>query len=304
MIKPETLDFPPLHCSLEKTLGDYYQDFRGAITLVESGYHGPLDARGVPLLTVPGHGSFASPVTTAQYALANMTALRHGEWTREARARAQLDWLVESQETAGDWSGCWLMRHDNQKYRWLRAPWTGSLASGHALSSLLRGHELFGEERYRVSAESAYAALHANRGEDGLVREGPEDLWYEEYPAGASPLHVLNGHLYTLLAVLDYARVTGDADADARWRRASDTALRHLDEFDIHYWSIYDLRFREPCNVHYHKNIHIPLLRVMASLTGEAGFSATADRWSRYLHSKLARPRLAVSLRVRAGLRR
>jgi len=303
MIEPESLEFPPLHCSLESTLGDYYQDFHDAILIVESGYHGPMDERGIPLLTVPGQGEYANAVTTAQYALANMTAIRRGERDREARARAQLDWLVESQESGGEWAGCWLMRHDNQKYAWLRAPWTGSLATGHALSALLRGHELFGADQYRESGEAAYRGLHLERGQWTLFSGDAEDLWYEEYPAEV-PLHVLNGHLYTALAVLDYARVTGDKEADERWRQAAATALRHLEQFDVGYWSIYDLRFRERANVHYHKNIHIPLLRIMARLTGEHAFSERADRWERYLSSRWSRVQLAVSLRVRARLAR
>jgi hypothetical protein len=162
---------------------------------------------------------------------------------------------------------------------------------------------MFGDERYLVAAESAYAALHAPRGRWTLYHADGDELWYEEYPAKA-PLHVLNGHVYTLLAVLDYARVTGESAAHARWQRGVDTTLRHLQEFDTGYWSVYDLRFREPANRHYHKNIHIPQLRILAALTERAEFSDTADRWERYLASSLSRVRLAIWLRVRARLRR
>jgi hypothetical protein len=303
VIRPEALEFPPLNYGLGPTLGDYYQDFHGAIAMVESGYHGPIDSRGVPLVTIAGQGAFTNPVTTAQYALANMTAVRRGELDRNERAQVQLDWLVDAQEQQGNWTGCWLMRHDDQKYAWLRAPWTGSLTSGHAISALLRGHELFGAAEYRDSAQAAYEALHAEREPLTLFSRSGEDLWYEEYPA-PSPLHVLNGHLYTALAVLDYARVTEDGEAYDRWRSAASTALRHLAEFDVGYWSIYDLRFRERANVHYHKNIHIPLLRIMAALTGENGFSERAERWERYLRSRWSHARLAMSLRVRARLAR
>ncbi len=298
MIKPESLEFPPLHCSLDRELGDYYQDFSGAITLVESGYHGDVDANGVPLVALEGQGQFTNAVSTSQYALANMTAVRRGDAQREPIARAQLEWLVGNQEPDGVWAGCWLMRHDSPKYRWLSAPWTGSLASGNAISALLRGWEMFDDARYRAAADAAYAGLHAEHEGLELHHRGGGSLWYEEYP-GTPPLHVLNGHIYTLLAVLDYARVSGDAEAQERWRLAATTALWHLGEFDLGYWSAYDLRFLEPTSVHYHNNIHIPQLRILATLTGEAGFSEMADRWQQYGQSPLCRARWAVALRMR-----
>lgn len=300
---PASLVLPPLNCALAPILGDYYQDFSPAIDLVRSGYHGSIDERGVPLLNVPGQGEFANAVTTAQYALANMTALRRGEDRAAAIALAQLEWLVENQEQEGDLAGCWVMRHDNQKYRWLRAPWTGSLASGHAISALLRGHEMFAREEFRCAAVAAYRALHEERGRWTLFTEDGEDLWYEEYPDDV-PLHVLNGHIYTLLAVLDHARVTGDRTAADRWERGWRTVRRHLEEFDTGYWSVYDLRFRELTNIHYHKNIHIPILRILASLCADSYFADVADRWERFLISRSARARQAIALRVRARLRR
>jgi hypothetical protein len=297
MIKPETLEFPRLHCSLEQELGDYYQDFSGAIQLVEEGYHGTMDAGGVPLFGLEA-GSVHNPITIAQYALANMTAFRRGEAPREAAARAQLDWLVGAQARGGEWDGCWVMTHDDPKYPWLRPPWTSALASGNALSALLRGSQLFGEEAYREAADLAYDGLHRPR-DQKLLEETESEFWYEEYPA-SPPMHVLNGHVYCLLGVADYARVTGDPVAHARWRRAAATALARLAEFDLGYWSAYDLRWHEPVTLHYQKNIHVPQMRVLAALTGEAEFSAVADRWERYYNSRLSRLRWYIGVRVHA----
>ena len=298
MIKPENLDFPPLHCSLEPELGDYYQDLSPAIAMVEGGYHGGLDADGVPLVSYPD-GPHHNAITTAQYAIASLTAAERGDQAREARARVQLDWLVEAQETSGDLAGCWAMTHDNPKYPWLRGPWISALASGNAISALLRGWQQFGDERYRTAAATAYEALHAPRPGLALVIEDGEDLWYEEYPA-EPPLHVLNGHVYALLGVLDHARVSGDRLAEQRWQRGAATVLRHLPRFDLGYWSAYDLRKREPASLHYQRNIHVPQLRILAALTGDDRFEAAADRWEAQAASRLARLRWAVALRWRA----
>ena len=297
MIKPETLEFPPMNCSLSSELGEYYQDFHGAIEMVESGYHGALDHAGIPLVDHGKQGSFADAIHTSQYALANLAAVTRGEQLRAERARVQLDWLVAAQERSGEFEGCWLMDHDNPKYRWLTAPWISALASGNAISALLRGWELFGDERYRNAADAAYRALHRPRPTMSLCEERDEQLWYEEYPADP-PLHVLNGHIYALLGVADYARVNDDAEAHDRWRRAAYTALRHLEQFDLGFWSAYDLRWREPVSVHYQKNIHVPLLRILGALTDEAGFDTVADRWDSYTRSVVCRARWQAELRL------
>jgi hypothetical protein len=295
LISPATLEFEPLNCSLGTPLGDYYQDVSAAIVLVESGYHGAFD-NGVPLVEVDGYGLRTSAVVVAQYALANLIAAARGEHERTDRARAQLDWLVAAQERLGPLDGLWVTDYDNPKYKWLRAPWTSAMASGNAISALLRGAEQLGDERYRDAAEHAYRALHGHP-ELGLVLDDGTDLWYEEYPA-EPPLHVLNGHIYALLGVVDIARVTADPVADSRWRRAATTAIDHLGDFDLGYWSAYDSHFRSPVSAHYHRNIHIPLLRILAELTGDGRASAVADRWEGYLRSPIARVRYQVALRA------
>jgi heparosan-N-sulfate-glucuronate 5-epimerase len=297
MIKPETLDFPELNCSLDQQLGDYYQDFSGAIQLVEGGYHGSMDANGVPLFSLES-GSFHNPISIAQYALANMTAFRRGDAARGPVARAQLDWLVNAQCRNGEWAGCWVVEHDDPKYRWLRSPWSSALTSGNAMSALLRGWQLFDDDTFGDAGRLAYEGLHADR-EQKLYEDSGTELWYEEYP-GDPPVHVLNGHIYCLLGVADYARATGDHAAEERWRRAAATALSRLPEFDLGYWSAYDLRWHEPATLHYQKNIHVPQLRILAALTGEHEFSVVADRWERYWNSRLSRVRWYIGVRVHA----
>ena len=300
-MNPESLDLPALHCSLDETLGDYYQDVSPAIDLVESGYHGGFDDHGVAVIRLGDHGSVYNATIPAQYALANMLTAHVDDQRRQEIARIQLDWLVSNQATAGCMAGCWVVEYDNPKYTWLRQPWTSSMASGNAISALLRGWQQFGDDRYRAAADRGYEALHDPR--TALVISNGDELWYEEYP-GNPPLHVLNGHIYSLLGVVDYARVTADAGAHARWRRAAATTLAHLDDFDLGFWSAYDLRFREPVSLHYQKNVHVPLLRILAALTGEERFTTVADRWERQFRSPLSRARLQIALRVHGRRKR
>jgi hypothetical protein len=294
------LQFPPRHCSFDRPLGDYYQDLRAALQVVEAGYHGTLDARGVPLVRV-GKTEYYFPVTVAQYALAHASAVLQGDLERRGRLRNLCDWLVENQATGVRQAGLWLIPFDNPKYPWLRAPWASALAQGQAISALLRGAELLNDRGYAHAALRGYEALHGSYGPPLACERGP-DLWYEEYPA-EDPLHVLNGHVYALLGVLDVARACEDPTARTRWERGVETLARHLPAFDLGYWSAYDLRTREVVDVHYHKNIHIPQLRILACLHGHRVFSEQADRWEGYLTNRLARLRCAFTMR-RHGIRK
>ena len=296
MVAPESLDFPPLHCSLDRRLGDYYQDFSSALILVKDGYHGGVGEDGIPWHR-GGAARLRSPITIAQYALANLIAAGRGEERRSAVARTQLDWLVSNQEHSGPHAGCWAMRFDNPKYRWLTQPWYSALASGNAISALLRGWQTFEDERYREAADSAYEGLHADRAGASLLDRRDRELWYEEYPAD-QPLRVLNGHVYTLLGVLDYARVSGNGAAEERWSRAASTTQANLERFDLGYWSAYELRWREPASVHYQKNIHVPLLQILGTLTGRREFMVVANRWQSYVTSVRSRLRLGLAARM------
>jgi heparosan-N-sulfate-glucuronate 5-epimerase len=294
--------FTPLHCSLEKPLGEYYQDFVPALQIVESGYHGTLDADGVPRVAYHGQGEFYNAITIAQYALANASAVIRGDSSRTGRLRVLCDWLATHQAVGEEGRGLWMMPFDNPKYPWLRGGWTSALAQGQGVSALLRGAELLTDDRYRDAARRAYDALHVRGRQPPMVYETSDELWYEEYPA-TPPLHVLNGHVYALFGILDVARALGDETARGQWYKGVRTVAARLQEFDLGYWSSYDLRTREPVDLHYHKNIHIPQLRILAALGGGAAFEDCALRWERYEASPSARIRLASLTRLR-GLRR
>ena len=101
----------------------------------------------------------------------------------------------------------------------------------------------------------------------------------------------------------DWARVSGDPEADERWRRAAATAEAALPAFDLGYWSAYDAATREPASLHYHRNVHLPQLRILHRLTGREAFARTADRWEGQLSRPGSALRRHLAMRWR-GLRR
>jgi hypothetical protein len=237
-------------------------------------------------------------IIIAQYALACVSNARSGDALARQRLRIQADWLVAHQEVRGAARGFWLQRFDNQKYPALRAPWVSALAQGNALSALLRAREILGEEAYLAAATLGFESLRLPAAAGGVRCEAGEDLWLEEYPLLPAG-HVLNGAIYALWGVLDFARATGDAEAWQLWKQGASTIARHLVEFDTGFWSRYELGTPELVSVHYHKNIHIPQMQAMHTLTSEPVFLEAARRWGRYLHSPLSWTRRKIEGRRR-----
>ncbi len=298
-MKPEHLSFPPGHLALGLPLGEYYQNFDAALTLVDAGFHGPLNPGGVPMARGVDGAANAFPILVAQYALALIPGARRGDPEALRKLRTQVDWLLERQTMSGPKTGFWVMDFNNAKYPSLRAPWVSALAQGNGVSALLRAGEVVGpEERLTEAALAAYRAMHVPVQEDGVLDTRASGPWLEEYPT-RPPRGVLNGAIYSLLGVLDVARITGDSEAWEFWEEGVRTIADLLPRFDTGFWSTYELAAPALSSVHYHKNIHIPLLRILGSLSGRAVFDDTAGRWTRYLHSPWCKLRHRLERRRR-----
>ena len=287
-------------------LGGYYLDLRSALSLVESGYHGPLDESGAPLVSSHAAAGFYNITIVAQYALALHDKMIADGRTAdlERKLSAQLEVIVGNVEREAPWKGFFLHGWPNPKYRQLGVPWLSALAQGNAVSALLRSYQLQGDERLLDSAALAFDALDRPLSEGGTrVLDKCGHLWFEEYPMNP-PSHVLNGFIFVLWGILDYARVTGARKAWDWWEAGVETLRAHIADFDCGYWSVYDLESRELASLYYQTNIHAPQLEVMYLLTGDAVFKRYAERWTEFSASLWRRTLWWINLRVQARMKR
>jgi hypothetical protein len=265
-------------------LGPYYMTFAD-----KARYQGPFDTSGVPLLHYHGAvGKQHNPIAIAQYGLASYNV---GD---VAKLRAQADWLAASLRPNARGVRVWM--HD---FDWeygggagLVAPWYSGLAQGQGVSCLLRAHQATGELRYLDSARAAFAALRLPMEEGGVLSREGDDVWIEEYLTTPRS-HILNGFLWALWGVHDMVVATGDADARALFHACETTVRRHLGDFDIGWWSLYDLlpnKLRCVASPFYHR-LHVVQLRVMHRMTGRDEYRATAERWDAYARSGWKRRR-------------
>ena len=153
---------------------------------------------------------------------------------------------------------------------------------------------------YADAAHLAFEPLRLDVAEGGvLVTDASQDIWIEEYIVDP-PTHILNGFIWALWGVFDYARWSGRSDAFRIWEAGVATLAKRLADFDTGWWSLYEARdgSREMLASRYYHTLHITQLRVMHRLTGIDAFSACADRFQTYLdrpsHRALAFGRKAI----------
>jgi len=246
-----------------------------------------FDSDGVIVTAGPGGRAYRNPVSAGLYALGRHTAGRAERGGRDAdtgRFLAQARGLLLSQDSDGGW------RYPVPVPRYRVAPgWYSAMAQGLAISVLLRAHDLTGERSYAGAASRAAALLLRPLAEGGCA---DYDQWgrpfLEECPSDP-PCHILNGALFALIGLRELeARTGGDRHGAAAARLAA-----QLGQFDLGYWSRYDLRFTAPATQAYH-SLHVSLLDAAGRLLAEPRFSSAALRWRRYLRNPGNRFRAAA----------
>lgn len=171
------------------------------------------------------------PIAQLQYALRAIESHRlTGEvhYLDVARANAQ-----RVADRAFEIDGAWYFPYDftfdlhRNERGVLAPPWASGMASGQALSTFVRLHELTGDRRWRDYADRAFDAfLQAPDGRGFFSSWVDQDglLWLEEYsryPESTSE-RVLNGHMWSMFGLWDYWMMHDrrHADAEELWRGA------------------------------------------------------------------------------------
>ncbi len=261
----------------------------------KAGYGGPFDPAGVPRLDY--HGSIGlqyNPIAIAQFALAWMNRQLDGDAGAEERWRPSIEWLCQNLSPNDAGMAVWWHRFDWPYREVLRNPWYSGLAQGQGVSALLRAERITGDRRYGDAAGRAYRALATPIPQGGVLHLDEEgDPWIEEYLVTPPPSHILNGFLWALWGVEDMARLGGDPGAQGLFERCVATLVKNLARYDTGYWSLYEIRpsgMPMLASSFYH-SLHLVQLDYTASLTGEATFAKTAERWRRYARSPFGRAR-------------
>ena len=136
------------------------------------------------------------------------------------------------------------------------------------------------------------------------MRDADGSLWIEEYLV-EPPSHILNGFVWALWGVRDFALWSRDAEAGAIFEEAVSTLQKNLGRYDAGFWSLYELTPAGPrmlASPYYHR-LHVIQLHVLHRLTGQSVFREYAERWARLGRNPLGKAR-AVTEKVWFKVRR
>jgi heparosan-N-sulfate-glucuronate 5-epimerase len=263
---------------------DYFMRFAG-----KTAYKGPFDAAGIPLLDYQGDiGRQYNPIAIAQYGLARFNAWSASGALQDRVAwMAVAEWLTREMRPNAHGVRVWMHDFDWPYKEKLCAPWYSGLAQGNGLSLLVRVAKETGDQRFAVAAHAAFDSLRLEVADGGvLVTDEQNDVWIEEYLV-ERPSHILNGFMWAMWGVHDYAQWSGHPDAKVLWERCLGTLQRRLADFDTGWWSLYEARDNglEMLASRYYHTLHITQLQVMHRLTGIDTFADCAASFQGYLAS-------------------
>ncbi|CAN5807843.1 hypothetical protein BH23THE1_BH23THE1_26240 [soil metagenome] len=171
----------------------------------------------------------------------------------------------------------------------LEPPWYSAMAQGKALPILIYAYQLTGLDKYKDTADGILNSFFIDVTQGGITyKSNNSGWWYELYAGtGSKQPKVLNGMLFTLVALDEYYRATNDSKAKFLFDQGILSLENNLPLFDANGFSYYDL-LQTPNKFEYHI-IHIDLLNKLYNTTGESLFKFYADRWSKYNTTQVIR---------------
>lgn len=273
-----------------KSLGQYYMLFHH-----KAEYDELLDSQGIPMLNYHGDiGIQYNPIAIAQWGLGNFNIWHETKSeTHYEKFIKCADWLVKNLEENSHGFKVW-MHHFNFEYRdTLKAPWYSGLAQGQGLSVLVRAYNETKLKKYQIAAQDAFQVFNVSTVNGGVnYKDEMGNHWIEEYIVHP-PTHILNGFMWGLWGVFDFALQFEDKNSQKMFQKYNNTLIQNLESYDNGFWSLYEHSgtYLKMIASHFYHKLHIVQLNVMYQLTSESIYSTIAERWTTYLKNPIKRKR-------------
>ena len=239
----------------------YYNDFRG-----KANWQGPYE-NGVPQLYVPvldRHVTF--PIMVLQYGLGCVDrGLLEGDKSCEPGIKAVTQWLVDTVSSEGCLDNYFPAMDPTTSFYSSNS----GMAQGEALSFLVRvvqhglvSGELLDQAQLLLPRIFENMILPVQSG--GTVLSDDSGLYFLELCRKDTPV-ILNGWIYALFGVLDYAKYSKEERVHALLKRSVETLEKDLEQFITSSgWSYYNNQGRV-ASPFYHA-VHIVLLEALVQL--------------------------------------
>lgn len=206
----------------------------------------------------------------------------------------QSDWFVTHGRGVKDDVLLWEYDFPFEAREYLKKPWRSALAQGQAISVLIRAYMLSGKEIYLKRAHDGFNAFrYEGLGhEGGVILRNKGDVWLEEAIL-RNPNHILNGFVWALWGVRDYAVFTRDEYAIRLYEEAEETLRRTLNRYDLGFWTCYD-DIKDiggpimPVS-NYYQRLHVTQMLGMHELTKKEDYYLMYKKWRSYYQNRVYR---------------
>ena len=262
----------------------------------KTAYKNYFDEDGVILLNYYGDlGLQYNPNAVAQQALGYYDKYLDNQRQEDKDAfLTQGNYFLKQGRVVKDGILLWEYRFPFEMRNHLSAPWRSALSQGQAISVLIRAHQTTGDEVYAEMARKGYRAFHflAREHEGGVLDDQAGFAWLEEYIVDP-PNHVLNGFVWALWGVRDYAIYFNDDHAGNLWKECLKTLERNLKNYDLGFWTSYDWPQGYDKNLptmpasFYYQRLHTVQMEAMYNLTGEKVYLHFRNRWQKFYNNRV-----------------
>lgn len=154
------------------------------------------------------------------------------------------DWFLDTIDYTRGYAS-WNYHFAIERYN-LDFGWSSALGNAGAIISLIQGHSINGNDAYLDAIQSTIQGLTLNLEDGGFKVEMPNGgYFYEEYPNRNEANHVLNGHLFVVLALIHYKNYYPEAKVDDLIEQGMLAVKNYMHDFDNIDTTYYSLKAKE-----------------------------------------------------------
>lgn len=190
------------------------------------------------------------------------------------------DYLVNSSVSHGNYS-VWEYTFSWPFYN-LSEPWISGMAQGVGIQVLSRAYSLTGNKKYLDVANSSLEAFYVDIDKGGVTYKEDDGWFYEEYAQANNSIKpkVLNGFLFSLIAINDFYEQTGDKKAKYLFDMGLKSLKSQLINYDTGSWTYYDNKGNLASEKYHH--IHLKQLKKIYEITGDPFYMSYIVKWEGY----------------------
>jgi hypothetical protein len=273
-------------------LGEYYFLFKETQMKNQKGGQRSIvfDENGIPVnptyIDVKDKKYVYFPITIGQVGLAIFNTYTNSKSENDKKRFMNIvDWFYKNVTLSDDLGALWLTEVALPQYK-NKGPWQSAFSQSRAISVLLRGYQITKDKKYAELAEKALIPFTKAVDDGGVTSYTEWGAFYEEYTSTV-PTLVLNGMIFSLCGIYDFVRVfPNNKIAKELFEQGIKTIVNILPEFDLGYWSRYNLCTAawhpdiDPATITYQK-LHVTQLQMLYELTGEDIFRKYVEIFSK-----------------------